>query len=792
MNAVLPDAILPLSLADLAGLPRWVAWQTEQGKGRKRATKVPYSPGSGKAHADKPATWGSRAAAEAKAAALPRPLDMGGVGVELGDLGDGRILAGIDLDTCRDTAGSFAPWAMEVVDRFASYAEVSPSGTGAKVFFLLAPAGLLEFAPLLTPLGAALFKLPGDDHPPALEFYSGRRYFALTGEHLVGTPPELRHVPRDALRWLLTEAGPRLAAKGSTDAHDDEADAAIASQERHAARKQPTGGRDKSRSALAFQEGAKLRRGGASFEAMVEAMRMDPDIAEWVADKGDADGGRELRRIWDKTDPATGELILSGGAPLNSARQFLLRCHTADSTRTLLHQNGSFYAWRGSHYDELAGEEMRQALYRFLDGAKRYSDDGELIPFDPTKNKVANVLEATAAEAQLARRIRPPAWLSDGQNPPAAEVIACSNVLLHLPTRDTRPHTPDFFTLNALDFAFDAKAPAPAEWLKFLADVWPDDQQAIDTLQEIFGLCVTGETKYQKAFLIVGPKRSGKGTVARVLTQLVGAANASGPTLSSLSQNFGLAPLIGKRVAIISDARLGGKADQQVIVERLLAITGEDGLTIDRKFRDGWTGKLAARFLILTNEMPRLTDSSGALASRFIILSMVRSFFGKEDLGLGARLTPELPGILLWAIKGWERLTQRGYFVPPASSEAAQRDLEDLGSPIGAFLRDRCTIGQGHGARCDTLYRAWCDWCQEQGRDHPGNAQGFGRDLSAAISGLQVTQPRAADGSRFRYYDGVSLNPSHGLARDGTRSSALRADLDAYHSQDPRFGSLDA
>ncbi len=331
MNAVSPDPILPMTLADLAALPRWVAWQTEQGKGRKKPTKVPYSPGGGKAHADKPETWGTRDAAEKRAGRLAKPFGIGGVGVELGILDGVRVLAGVDLDTCRDAQGAMAPWALQVVERLASYTEVSPSGTGAKVFFLLDPAGLPELAPLLTPLGATLFKQPGDDHPPAIEFYSGRRYFAVTDEHLAGTPTVLRHVPQDALRWLLTIAGPALAGDGA----DEEADAAIAAQERPAPRTRPAGSQDKSRSALAFKIGAKLRRSGASFEAMVEAMRQDPDIADWVADKGDADGGRELRRIWDKTDPATGELILSGGAPLNSAKQFLLRCHTSGGTRTL-------------------------------------------------------------------------------------------------------------------------------------------------------------------------------------------------------------------------------------------------------------------------------------------------------------------------------------------------------------------------------------------------------------------------------------------------------------------------
>lgn len=54
--------------------------------------------------------------------------------------------------------------------------------------------------------------------------------------------------------------------------------------------------------------------------------------------------------------------------------------------------------------------------------------------------------------------------------------------------------------------------------------------------------------------LIVGPKRSGKGTIARVLTRLIGNGNVSGPTTSSLAGPFGLQPLIGKTLAIVSDA----------------------------------------------------------------------------------------------------------------------------------------------------------------------------------------------------------------------------------------------
>src|SRR5690606_6286310 len=127
--------------------------------------------------------------------------------------------------------------------------------------------------------------------------------------------------------------------------------------------------------------------------------------------------------------------------------------------------------------------------------------------------------------------------------------------------------------------------------------------------------------------------------------------------------------LLNKRLAVISDARLSGRTDQAIVTERLLSITGEDAITVDRKHLAPVTAKLSVRFLILTNELPRLNDSSGALANRFLILPLRNSFLGREDTGLTSRLLEELPGILLWAIEGLRRLYERGHFLQPASGE---------------------------------------------------------------------------------------------------------------------------
>ena len=482
-------------------------------------------------------------------------------------------------------------------------------------------------------------------------------------------------------------------------------------------------------------------------EVKVSVPEMPPNVAELIANP-DAEQKPETEK----------KLTLYPGAPMVSAREYVRRHHTQATARTLHHQGGSFFTWMKTHYCETPPEDVRAKLYGFLDQAVTPGKaEGETMPFNPNKAKVGNVIEALAAVTQLPATTRPPAWLDGRQHPSPADVVACSNGLLHMPSRELLPHSSEYFCLNALEFGYQPDAPEPQEWLKFLNQIWPNDDASISMLQEIFGLLLTSDTSYQKAFLIVGPKRSGKGTIARVLLALLGRENVAGPTLSSLGQNFGLAPIIGKRLAIISDARLGGKSDQQLVVERILSITGEDTLSVDRKFREAWTGRLESRFLILTNELPRLSDASGALASRFMILLMTHSFYGREDQRLTERLIAELPGILNWSLDGLARLNRRGYFVQPASATEAQRDFEDLGSPIGAFVRDCCVVAPDAECRPETLYSRWLAWCNDQHIMHPGTVQTFGGNIRSVVSSIKTVQHRQGGGTPERFYQGVKI-----------------------------------
>lgn len=467
--------------------------------------------------------------------------------------------------------------------------------------------------------------------------------------------------------------------------------------------------------------------------------------------------------------PVDGEVFPPPTSPMAVARQ-LEPDWQHDGHPTLRHWRQTWMRWQRTHWAEVDHAEVRSALYQRMEHAvfEVPSPDGKGVkrkPWAPTKKKIADLLDALAAIFHLPATVDAPSW-ADGRD--EGVIVACRNGLLRVADRKLLDPDPRFFNLVSVPFDYDPAAPAPERWLTFLRDAWTDDegnvdQASIDALQEFFGYVVSGRTDLHKILLIVGPTRSGKGTIARVLTALIGKGNVTGPTLASLATNFGLSPLLGKPLAIVSDARLGQGSSYQV-VERLLTISGEDTIDVDRKFREPWTGRLPTRFMILSNELPRFGDASGAIAHRFIVLTMRRSWLGKENTSLTSELTAELPGILNWALDGLARLNEQGRFTEPESSVEAVIAMKDDASPMSAFVRECCEVGPGHEVSVDDLYQAWKAWCEDNGRDRPGTVQAFGRNLMAVVPQVRVYRPRDGERRLPRVYRGIKVR----AAMEGT------------------------
>jgi|GEM_PF-5704024 len=453
--------------------------------------------------------------------------------------------------------------------------------------------------------------------------------------------------------------------------------------------------------------------------------------------------------------------ILDHRDPVRSARELVNRSFRRDGVVLLRRHGGEFWGYEGTCYEARSQEWIRSRIYPFLEAAKVVGGDGP-VDFQPTAAHVDNVYDALRSlEDVYLSQCSAPCWIGRGPPPFSPEnIVAFKNGLLDLeqwqknPTAPLMAHTPEWFSAYALPFAYQADAVCPT-WNQCLLQWFDGDEESVLALSLIVGLLLTTDTSFQKIFILLGPPRSGKGSIGRALHALLGSHNVCGPTLNSLAGEFGLAPLIGKSLAFIGDAHAGRSTDAAVVLDRLKSISGEDAVSINRKHKEAVTLRLPTRFVIALNKLIDFPDPSGAMAARLIILKTRTSFLGREDRDLDAKLEAELPGIANWALRGLAELRRRGRLLQPASSASEVTEFHRASSPIHAFVEDYCICPAPGSVDVSTLYQAWRVWCLDEGHQ-AGSKATLGSKLSSAYPDVAIVRPRDGD-VRGRRYAGISL-----------------------------------
>ncbi|MFN7316709.1 MAG: phage/plasmid primase, P4 family [Phycisphaerae bacterium] len=783
--------------AELRDLRQWVCWRFEQKAGEKKPRKVPIIAGSSTwAKVNAPDTW--------------RDFDTawGAAKASSGLLGIGFVFAaddpyfGIDLDHAITEAGELVPEAQQIIDRMASYGEVSPSGRGVKLIVKATkPARAQSRSDVLGP-------------PLVVELYEQSRYFTITGKSLdadIALVPD-RQLEVDELcarLWPNMLPAPAAAAgrvapivgggpdlvtrckKYLVTCPDAISGEGGQNETFHAAcicfrfglsddqalevmrwyNHTKTGGEQWTDAELLHKlEGArKAVEGSGEFNCMNDpSRRRNPRvqcgvIAQSASAMPNDDIVTALGVKLGDRDPESGKVVLDSKKTLPSARAFLREQHMQSGVITVRSQHGELFVWGKGQYHMIEPASLQQSLQQWLHRAVReqYNRNAkayEFVPFDSNPHAVNQVLDTIKAEMHLDATRLPPCWLPGVTTPTDAHAWKLTDCLfspssiVHVPTGESVPATPACFNVGAVTFDHDPAAPQPLEWLKFLDQIFEADQASRELLQEWFGYCLVQKTNFQKSLLIIGPKRAGKGTIGRVLRQLIGEHNCCGPTVSGLAGHFGLQPLLYKSLAIVSDARFTGQ-NVHILIERLLNIIGEDAITIDRKHRTSVTMTLPTRFTFLTNDIPELPDASTALMERFLVIRLTESFAGREDVTLSDKLGNELPGILLWAMEGLRRLLARGRFVQPEGGLDTVRCMKIAASPVATFLSERCSRVPDSRVLFDDLHRAYKTWASQERLDGTLSPQEFGRELNSALPGKKLK--RTTGGMSF--LEGVQL-----------------------------------
>ena len=339
-------------------------------------------------------------------------------------------------------------------------------------------------------------------------------------------------------------------------------------------------------------------------------------------------------------------------------------------------------------------------------------------------------------------------------------VTLFQNGVLDLHTGDVLPHDKRYLTTKILPYNFDPNAQAP-NWHVFLNEIFEGDQERIALLQEWLGYMMSPSYQYQKVMLLIGPRRSGKGTIGRILEQIVGTQNYTGASLESFADDDFMDSLRGKTVALSGDtAKNVNRNKVESVIERIKKVSGGDAVDFKRKYKSRMSCTLPTRITLVANHVPRLFDDSEALSHRMLVLPFEVSFADREDPYLINTLSAEIEGIALWALQGMARLNKNQQFTVPAASRNEMAFIAEAYSPMRGFIDACCVLGDGLSKiSCVDLYEAYRTWALSEQEAHILSRKVFISTFKDASRGHGCRYgPQRVGGEVVRGFNGVSVS----------------------------------
>lgn len=707
-----PDGVPP-SMRSRAAFVRFKLAQPNRLGKRK---KIPYRPAEGgRANVTDPSSWGTFD----ECAANVGKHGTDGVGIVLDD----GSLIGIDLDDVRDPeSGVISEDAMAVVDRFQSYSEVSPSGTGVHIFV----RGRLPFDG----------RNDGNGH----EIYARSRFLAMTGMPVPGYEGEPQE-RQDEIDWFVSEFFPTkstlgapstLEPEGKEDFEDLGSTIPVTERVEQARRFMNTvepaiegNGGDLQTFTTIVNVIRGFDLGGPEGHALISQFNKEKCLPPWPPD--------ELQR---KIDLARTDGRLPRGCLLrprfrmsdtgNASRLATLcgpdlRYHR-ELERFLVYERGQWADMRSDRVlamtkrviSDLWGEAKEMPDSSLKDAVRKHALKTESRS---GRKAMIDLVTAEPGIAVSASDLDRDPWL-----------LNVANGTINLRTGKLQDFNRGDLITKQSPVAWDANAECP-RFLQFLDEVFVGDKALIGFIQRVIGYALTGEVTEQALFFFYGSGRNGKSTLVDILLAVMGGyAIQAAPEILSLRRGevhpTEQADLSGVRIAAAQEVKEGSAWDERAVK----ALTGGDRIRARKMRQDFVEFRPSHKFIISANHKPVVKGVDFGIWRRIKLVPFAHTIPEATcDPKLPEKLREELPGILRWAVEGcleWQKVR----LAPPPQVEAATAHYRAENDVVGRFLDDECERLSTAREDNAVLYRAYVEWCRSAG-EQPLSSRGLGERL---------------------------------------------------------------
>jgi P4 family phage/plasmid primase-like protien len=455
--------------------------------------------------------------------------------------------------------------------------------------------------------------------------------------------------------------------------------------------------------------GGTMRRRGFSGEAIEAALQVENTIK--------CDGPLEPEEVSDiaksaaKYDPAA--------LPIGRDFHPMPYVHAIREEFAVIAHEGEFYRYKNGVYEQWPRQEIDQLILAlsFESARPRHCDE--------IRKSLETVCYTSPEQVNK------------------AGLLNLKNGILDPKTAELHEHSPEHYMTTQIPVEWDPQAECPT-FDRFLKKVLPEEDQRT-LLMQIFGYSLTTDTRFQKAFILLGEGSNGKSICIKILEALLGSA-CSAIELSDLKSQFLIAELQNKTANLSSEQNTKDFV-QDAMLKKIIS---GDSLVAQRKFKDPFKFRPLAKLILTANRLPKTYDRSYGYFRRWIILRFEITIPEEEwDLDLDSKIIKsELSGVLRKAVDALRGLYKFNKFAIPESSKRAIADYEREMNPMLVFFEEYVEERSGSVVSLQEIFTQYQTWCHFNNHKPVGSQklrEGFEKKF-----GVQKT--RISQGRIFRGY----------------------------------------
>ena len=204
--------------------------------------------------------------------------------------------------------------------------------------------------------------------------------------------------------------------------------------------------------------------------------------------------------------------------------------------------------------------------------------------------------------------------------------IAVLNGILDIRTKILTTFTPEKIFFNKINAKFDKDATSEIidnHFKNILAS-----EKDIPVIEELFGFCLYRDYKIEKAFMLTGEGRNGKGKTVELLKIFLHPENCCNVSLKQIEQDsFCMCNFQNKMANIAADISSSSLEE----TGNFKQLTGHDMISANRKNRSYIHFVNYAKLIFCANELPKSSDNTNAFWNRWVLLKFPYTFISKKE-----------------------------------------------------------------------------------------------------------------------------------------------------------------